>query len=91
MRELTEAQMMRALTAFLADVDDGLFRVQPVESPHWDEAERLVTATRLPALRTLDALHLAVASVDRADVFVTADRALASVARALGMSTPNLQ
>lgn len=89
--ELTKAQMTRALTAFLADVDDGLFRVQPIENVHWEEAERLVTDAGVPALRTLDAVHLAVASVDQAQIFATADKALAAAARSLGMSTPHFQ
>lgn len=89
--ELTEPQAKRALTAFLADVDDGLFRMQPIENPHWDEAERLVAFSGVPGLRTLDALHLAVARVDQAQIFMTADTALAVAARALGMATPRLE
>ncbi|MGH6612238.1 MAG: type II toxin-antitoxin system VapC family toxin [Burkholderiaceae bacterium] len=88
--ELSNAQATRALAAFLADVDDGLLRVQSIDAAHWEEAERLITVAALPALRTLDALHLAVASVAQVDEFATADRTLAAAARALGMRTPVL-
>lgn len=88
--ELTAPQAKRALTTFLADVDDGLFRMQPIGEAHWDEAERLVAFNTVPGLRTLDALHLAVARIDQAQIFVTADGALAVAARTLGMATPPL-
>jgi len=87
-RELGSADARRATTAFLADIDDGLFVVHRLDEPHWTEAEALLDALADTPLRTLDALHLACARVEQAKVFATADLKLAAAARLLGLSTP---
>jgi predicted nucleic acid-binding protein len=87
-RELGATDARRAVDAFLADLDDGLFIVHPLAEPHWAEAEALLDALADLPLRTLDALHLACARVEQARVFATADLKLAAAARQLGMITP---
>ncbi len=87
-REIGADDARRALDAFLADLDDGLFVMHKLDEPHWTEAEALLDSVPDVPLRTLDALHLACARFEQARVFATADLKLAAAARLLGMQTP---
>jgi predicted nucleic acid-binding protein len=84
-RELSKADAQSALDDFRQDVVTGLFRVVDVERRHYDHAAAQVWVTK-ERLRTLDALHLAVAELDGLRV-VTADAVMAKVAKELGIRT----
>ena len=71
--------------AFERDVSSGFLRVHPIFDEYFVAALGLIEdLARLP-LRTLDALHLATAKALDLDEIATADRTMASAARALGM------
>lgn len=84
-RELSRTDAQAALDAFRQDVLTGLFRVIDVERRHFDHAAAQVWSTR-QRLRTLDAVHLAVAELDGLRV-VTADAVMAKAAKELGIKT----
>ena len=67
------------------DVAQGHLILRPVEDRHVQAAARMID--RLPAhpLRTLDALHLALASELRVHELATADRVMAGAAAELGL------
>jgi predicted nucleic acid-binding protein len=84
-RQLSSTDAQAALDSFRRDVVTGLFRVVDVERRHFDHAAAQVWSTR-ESLRTLDALHLAVAELDGLRV-LTADAVMAKAARELGIKT----
>ena len=84
-RELSKAQAQAALDAFRRDVVLGLFRVINVERRHYDHAAAQMWNTK-ERLRTLDALHLAVAELDGFPM-VTADEVMAKAAKELRITT----
>jgi len=83
---LSKEQAAHALEQFMADVHDGLFTLHSLHDQTFLDAEDLVAASPTP-LRTLDALHLAVASGRACSAFVTADAALALAAGDAGLTT----
>ncbi len=58
MSEITEAQANLVESAFLKDIESGLFLCLPLKPFHYQQAERWISG-RKTSLRTLDALHLA--------------------------------
>jgi uncharacterized protein len=78
----TATQVYRQL---LSDVDDHYFVRHTVGADTHREAERLLLSSRV-ALRTLDALHLALAIQAAARSVATFDRQMATAAAALGMT-----
>ncbi len=84
-RELPRAGALTALDAFRRDVVTGIFRVIDVERRHYDHAAAQVWSTR-ERLRTLDALHLAVAELGGMPI-VTADAVMAKAAKELHVPT----
>ena len=82
-QELREGQAAKLERAFDEDVTAGRHKVRPLRTEHVALARRWLLA-RTTALRTLDALHLATASVEAATL-VTFDVALAEAAEALGV------
>jgi uncharacterized protein len=73
-----------AAPLFENDIRSGHLVVLDVGEACWAEAVALVDRLSEVGLRTLDALHLAIAHDARADMFATADRALAKAAARLG-------
>lgn len=80
-RELGPADARAALEQFRAHLQEGLYRRLEIGPAHYDQARRWVEAFSTP-LRTLDALHLAVAAGAGATL-LTADVQLARASRAL--------
>lgn len=74
-----------ALQKFGADVEAGAFTLLPLSDEQALAADELLARLRLP-LRTLDALHLAVAVSQRVANLATADRMLAAAAESLDLS-----
>jgi uncharacterized protein len=78
----TEDSVQRA---FDDDIRQGVLEVYPLEDLHAVGAAGLIA--RLPGqpLRTLDALHLAIALDHSAKVLATADRVMANAGKSLGL------
>jgi predicted nucleic acid-binding protein len=81
--ELDAAAAHRLLACFRMHCSGGDYRIVPVEARDYTAASGWLAAMATP-LRTLDALHLAVAFSNRLTV-VTADKDLAASARHFGV------
>ena len=73
----------RILSKFLAHLDGNFYSIVSVEFQHWRLARGWIGLFSTP-LRTLDALHLAIASVGDLEV-VTSDQRLVQAADILGV------
>lgn len=80
-RELSRSAARAAIAQFRDHEQAGLYRVLSVDGTHYARARRWVEAFRAP-LRTLDALHLALAAASGC-ALLTADVQLAKAARRL--------
>jgi len=69
--------------AFLNDIAQGWLQLYPVEDARFDEAANLIARYPEHPLRTLDALHLAIALQAQADALATADSVMADTAVAM--------
>jgi predicted nucleic acid-binding protein len=83
-RELTASSAGRVLDMFRKHLADGLYDLVPIEIPEYDMARDWIGRFTTP-LRAPDALHLA-AAFDHDLTLLTADKAMASAARHLGVS-----
>jgi len=81
--ELTEGEARRVVARFLTHLEAHLYMRHPLERRHFTLAREWIGRFATP-LRTLDALHLAVAAIDDLRL-VTADRVLARSATELGL------
>ena len=82
-REIDARQQRRVLAAFEEDVGQGFLEVHPLEDRHVINAGDLLMRLARHPLRTLDCIHLAIATAIRAEVFATADGVLAKAAATL--------
>ena len=82
MAEMDEHSARAVLDAFCAHLEDGHYRRIAIRARHYDEARRRIATFSVP-LRSLDALHLAVALRERL-MLVTADTRLAAAMRSFG-------
>ncbi len=71
-------------TAFLEDTDRGWLQRYPVNEAHFDEATCLIVSYAEHPLRTLDVLHLALASSIGITILVTADTVMFNTATTVG-------
>ncbi|MBV8453705.1 MAG: type II toxin-antitoxin system VapC family toxin [Deltaproteobacteria bacterium] len=77
---------LRVVTAFEEDIAQGFLEVHPLEDQHAIRAcDLLIRLANVP-LRTLDALHLAIATGINASAVATADETFAAAAAALRLS-----
>jgi uncharacterized protein len=83
MGEISQAQAGAIADRFEVDIDDGFYTRLPVEALHYRLAQDWIRRFDTP-LRTLDALHLAIASA-QGICLITADRGLAGSAEAFGV------
>ncbi len=72
-----------AFRAFERDAKDGYWRIEPVNDAHMLGALDVLEKMQAIPLRTLDALHLAVALATGAERIATADKIMAQAARSL--------
>jgi uncharacterized protein len=79
LRELNKAQVRGILDLFGNHIAEGFYRRVAMTHDHFSMARQLITSGRV-ALKTLDALHLAVA-LNEAVPLLTADRQLATAAK----------
>lgn len=82
-RMLTPQQGRKVVRAFSAHVAAGHLTVLPVRDEYLTHATELIDTMKQP-LRTLDALHLAIADASGCRQLATADKMLAAAARAIG-------
>jgi uncharacterized protein len=84
-REIDASIERRAIDALDEDVAQGFLEVHPLEDRHAIGAcELLARLSRIP-LRTLDALHLAIAGAIGAVALATADSTFAAAGTELGL------
>jgi predicted nucleic acid-binding protein len=86
-REIDAAYEQAALADFADDVGCGYFEIEPLIDRHAVVAHELIDRLTGHSLRTLDALHLAIAQSVGASVLATADRDMVRAAEALGLAT----
>lgn len=79
LKELTERQARDVLELFGNHVAEGFYRRLPLSTEHYLRARHLLKLFTVP-LRTLDALHLAVAMTESL-ALATSDRTLAAAAK----------
>jgi predicted nucleic acid-binding protein len=70
--------------ALLDDIAAGSLTLIPVEDARYDEAAQLIARYPEHPLRTLDALHLAVARHAGVDALASADTVMADAAQTMG-------
>ena len=70
--------------AFLEDIDRGWLQRHPVNEVHFDEATHLIVRYAEHPLRTLDALHLALATHIGITILATADIVMFNTATTMG-------
>ncbi len=90
MGEIDQALEHLLYAAFLDDIATGALSSRAVEDARFDEAANLMARYPDQPLRTLDALHLAVARAAQMDTLATADRVMANAARAMGLTVVEL-
>jgi predicted nucleic acid-binding protein len=84
-REIAARMERRIVAAFDDDVRQGFVDVHPLYDRHAIAAMEIMTSLPRHPLRTLDALHLAIARETGAPALATADRIMAAAARSLKM------
>ncbi|MEQ1528998.1 MAG: type II toxin-antitoxin system VapC family toxin [Methylococcales bacterium] len=84
MLELTADLEGQIYATFLDDVAQGHLTLLKVEDKHLESAANLIFILPQHALRTLAALHLAIAQHHGLDFIATADKLFAAAAEALG-------
>lgn len=82
---LSSQDQASARGLFEADIARGLWEVSPLDDQHAAHAAALIDRLAGVPLRTLDALHLAIARSLGASELATSDQALASAGSALGL------
>lgn len=83
--EITKAIETRAFAAFEEDTRAGFLQIHPVVDEHLIAALAAITRLARFPLRTLDAMHLAIAQNIHAKHLATADRTMASAGNAIGL------
>lgn len=83
MREISQQDATAIVERFQADLDSGFYTKIAMETVHYNLAREWISRFDTP-LRTLDALHLAIAFQNNIPL-VTADQALATSAEVLGV------
>ncbi|MCP4042656.1 MAG: type II toxin-antitoxin system VapC family toxin [Gammaproteobacteria bacterium] len=84
MKELDRESEARIFTTFQSDIITGQLLCPPIEEGYFENAIQLIDRLPKIPLRTLDALHLAVAQQQQVKCVATADCVFASAAEGLG-------
>jgi len=85
-RELDALSESRMNAELAADIQDGALWVSNIDDSYFTSAYHMIGRLAHIPLRTLDALHLAVAEQISASAFATADKTQADAAEALGFT-----
>jgi len=89
MGDLSRKNGGRILAKFLSHLNSDLFSLTPVEPNHW-QLPRGWLGLFDTSLRTLDALHLAIASAEEYEL-VTSDQHLIQAAKKLGVKIRTME
>jgi len=84
-REISPPLERDLFAAFLEDISRGFLSAHPLEDAHAFAALEMLSTLKAIPLRTLDALHLAIAREISASLLATADLVMAQAATALGL------
>jgi uncharacterized protein len=84
-REVTKSIESRVYASFEKDVGAGFLQIYPVADEHLIAALSLITRLGRFPLRTVDALHLAIAQGIHCRRLATADKTMADAAKAAGL------
>lgn len=82
-REITAGREKAAMSKMRIDIQDGLLLISSVADTHFSEALHLMDALPKLPLRSLDAIHLAIANSHEAYEIATADSIFRQAAQAL--------
>ena len=82
---ITKSVELRVYASFEQDVGAGFLQVYPVADEHLIAALSLITRLSRYPLRTLDALHLAIAQGIHCRRLATADKTMADAGKAMGL------
>lgn len=85
-RQIDKATESKAAGELLNDIRDGALILHAVSDTHYSSAYGLIETLSTTPLRSLDAIHLAIAQEIRASAFATADKTQADAAAALGFT-----
>lgn len=83
--EITKAVESRVFASFEEDIRAGFLQVHPIADEHLIAALGLITRLGRFPLRTLDAMHLAIAQSIHAQQLATADKTMADAGKAIGL------
>jgi len=83
--DITKSVESRVYASFEQDVGAGFLQVYPVADEHLIAALSLITRLSRYPLRTLDALHLAIAQGIHCRRLATADKTMAAAWKAIGL------
>jgi len=86
MGDLDPALESVIFATFLDDIAGGFLSPCPTDDMRFDEAVSLIARYQEHPLRTLDALHLAIARHEQVDAIATADGVMADTAEAMGFA-----
>jgi predicted nucleic acid-binding protein len=86
-RDISAAIERESFRLFESHLRSGLFEVLAMQDAHFSAALEIMESLRRIPLRTLDALHLAVAQSNGITAIATADRIMGAAARALRFET----
>jgi len=86
MGDLDPALESLIFATFLDDIAGGFLSPCPTDDRRLDEAVSLIARYQEHPLRTLDALHLAIARHEQVDAIATADGVMADTAEAMGFA-----
>ncbi len=90
-RQLDAASERRAFAQFESDIAQGFLALIAVEDSHVLAASRMIERVQPLVLRTLDALHLAIAVGLQMKELATADRLMADAAEELGLKVARFE
>lgn len=85
-KKITPLQEKAAMSEIRTDIQDGLLVAYPVGDTHFAEALHLIDSLAKVPLRSLDAIHLAIARSLDAHEIATADVVLRQAAQSLKMN-----
>ena len=84
-RQISAEREKAAMNEIRTDIQDGILAIYPVGDTHFAEALHLIDKMAKAPLRSLDALHLAIACSLGVHELATADAVLRRAAQSLGM------
>lgn len=84
-KQISAEREKAAMNEIRTDIQDGVLITYPVGDTHFAEAMHLIDKMAKVPLRSLDALHLAIAHSLEVDELATADAVLRQAAHSLGM------